>query len=282
MPELPEVETVCRGLNQITLNQEIQGSEVLLERSLAYPSSLIEFERAIQGAKIALWKRRGKYLLAQLTHPESKLAGTLGVHLRMTGQLLWLNQEESLSKHTRIRLFFEGKKELRFVDIRTFGKVWWVPPNKELTEIITGLKKLGPEPFASDFSPVYLQQRLSRKKRVIKTALLEQELVAGIGNIYADEVLFKSKIRPDAIACDLNSQQIASLHQAIVEVLSLAIEQGGTTFSDFLNLLGVNGNYGNVAWVYGRTGEPCRVCGSTIERVKLGGRSSHFCPNCQS
>ena len=281
MPELPEVETVRRGLNQLTLAQTIRGGEVLLNRSLAYPESVQTFLTAIEGKQITVWERRGKYLLAKLADAHFQDFGWLGVHLRMTGQLLWLDNSAPLQKHTRIRLFLGEQQELRFVDTRTFGKMWWVPPEQKKEAVITGLQKIGPEPFDSKFSPSYLQDKLRKTKRPIKTVLLDQRIVAGIGNIYADETLFKSGIAPDTIAQDLNLEQIKTLHRAIIEVLNTAIDKGGTTFSDFLNLLGVNGNYGGVAWVYGRGGEPCRVCGTVIEKMKLGGRSTHFCPQCQ-
>ncbi|ACK73453.1 formamidopyrimidine-DNA glycosylase [Gloeothece citriformis PCC 7424] len=276
MPELPEVETVCRGLNQLTLGQPIEGGEVLLPRTLAYPFSIAEFWEGITGTKINLWQRRGKYLLALLD-----CGGYLGVHLRMTGQLLWVKRDISYPKHTRLRLFLGEDQELRFVDTRTFGKVWWIPPDQSPEKIITGLQKLGVEPFSQAFSVEYLQHKLKTSRRKIKSVLLDQEVVAGIGNIYADEALFKSGIRPDAIACSLTPQQLEKLRWAICDVLQTSIDKGGTTFSDFLSVTGVNGNYGGVAWVYGRGGESCRVCGTPIERVKLGGRSSHFCPSCQ-
>lgn len=282
MPELPEVETVCRGLNQLTSNQEIGGGEVLLERTLAYPISAPAFLAEIEGTAIARWQRRGKYLLAQLVRPAaSQPAGWLGVHLRMTGQLLWVMRSQPLQKHTRVRLWLGSDRELRFVDTRTFGKMWWVPPDRPPEQIITGLQKLGPEPFSTDFTPEYLAQKLRKSQRSIKSALLDQTLVAGLGNIYADESLFKSGIRPTAIASQLHQHQFKSLHAAILEVLQVAIEQGGTTISDFLNPFGVNGNYGGLAWVYGRKGEPCRACNSPIEHLKLVGRSTHFCPQCQ-
>ena len=280
MPELPEVETVRRGLNNLTLQQPIQGGELLLPRTLAYPPESEQFWHGITGVAIAQWQRRGKYLLARLESSEP--AGWLGVHLRMTGQLLWLNQDEPLQKHTRVRLFFAKNHELRFVDTRTFGKFWYVPPNTEVESIITGLQKLGPEPFADGFSIKYFSQKLSNRRRHIKTLLLDQSIVAGIGNIYADEALFSSGILPDTVAADLKPKQIEKLHQAIIDVLQTSINKGGTTFSDFLDLLGVSGNYGDAALVYGRTGEPCKACGTAIEKIKLGGRSSHFCPNCQS
>ncbi|MEL6439024.1 MAG: DNA-formamidopyrimidine glycosylase [Cyanobacteria bacterium J06621_8] len=280
MPELPEVETVRRGLNNLTLNLPIQGGEVLLPRTLAYPPEIKEFYQGITGVAIAKWQRRGKYLIAELKGTQP--AGWLGVHLRMTGQLLWLDQDAPLQKHTRVRLWFANNQELRFVDTRTFGKFWYVPPGMEIESVITGLQKLGPEPFAAEFSLAYFTQKLSTRRRHIKTLLLDQNIVAGIGNIYADEALFKSGILPDTLAMDLKPKQIKKLHQAIIDILQTAIEKGGTTFSDFLDLLGVSGNYGDAALVYGRKDLPCLVCGAPIVKIKLGGRSSHFCPKCQS
>ena len=282
MPELPEVETVRRGLNKLTVKQPIEGGQVLLPRTLAYPDSIEQFWQGITGKAIALWHRRGKYLLAQLEH-NSQPAGWLGVHLRMTGQLLWVQQDIELQKHTRVRLLFPQNKELRFVDTRTFGKFWYVPPETELESVITGLQKLGPEPFESnEFTIEYFADKLSTRRRHIKTLLLDQAIVAGIGNIYADEALFKSGIKPDTIAANLTPLQIKKLHAAIIDVLQTSIDKGGTTFSDFLNLLGVSGNYGDSALVYGRKEQPCRVCNTPIQKIKIGGRSSHFCPSCQS
>ena len=277
MPELPEVETVRRGLNKLTTKQTIEGGEVLLQRTLAYPLFHEQFLPNLVGNSIESWERRGKYLLARLSS-----GSCLGIHLRMTGQLLWVNQDTPLQKHTRIRLFFPDSQELRFVDIRTFGKFWLVPPDVAPETIITGLQKLGLEPFDPKFTPEYLAEKINKRCRPIKTLLLEQNIVAGMGNIYADEALFKSGIKPDTLGIDLQSTQIQQLHSAIVEVLQTAIDKGGTTFSDFLNLLGVNGNYGDAALVYGRKDKPCRVCGTPIEKIKLSGRSCHFCPSCQT
>ncbi|OCQ95046.1 DNA-formamidopyrimidine glycosylase [Oscillatoriales cyanobacterium USR001] len=297
MPELPEVETICRGLNQLTLGLEILGGDVLLENSIACPISVVDFLAGLQGKAIAHWYRRGKYLLAELGEPGTEKIKSrvreedfssipnspswLGVHLRMTGQLLWLDRDEPLQKHTRVRLFLAGGQELRFVDQRTFGKMWWVPPEIEVAKVVTGLKNLGPEPFSAEFSVKYLTAKLQGKMRSIKTALLDQNLVAGLGNIYADEALFLSGVRSQTLCSDLTKDQIKCLHVSIIKVLQNALDAGGTTFSNFLNIHGVNGNYGGIAWVYNRTGQPCRVCGTPIERLKLAGRSSHFCPQCQ-
>jgi len=281
VPELPEVETVRQGLNQVTLGQEIWGGDVLLDRTIAHPFSANEFLARLKNVTITNWHRRGKYLLAALTQSNTGDAGWLGVHLRMTGQLLWLNQQDPLQKHTRVRLFFPDNRELRFVDLRTFGQMWWVPASEAPESIITGLKNLGPEPFSSDFSIEYLVGKLQNRQRTIKAALLDQALVAGVGNIYADEALFLSGIRPETLCSALKLEQIERIRTSIIQVLQASIEAGGTTFSNFLNVQGVNGNYSGVAWVYGRTGEPCRVCSTSIERIKLAGRSSHFCPKCQ-
>lgn len=284
MPELPEVETVRRGLAQMTLGSCITGGEVLLERAIARPSAA-EFLVALQGCVLSDWQRRGKYLLAGLER-EGQPAGWWGVHLRMTGQFLWTFPQASLQKHTRIRLYCQSSDdsvphELRFVDVRSFGQMWWVPVGQQPEDIITGLKRLGPEPFSDAFSDSYFQTALKRCRKPIKNALLDQHLVAGVGNIYADEALFKSGIRPTRSTERIKGDEVRKLRTAIIEVLTQSIGAGGTTFSDFRDLTGVNGNYGGQAWVYGRTSQPCRLCGTPIERLKLAGRSAHYCPHCQ-
>lgn len=283
VPELPEVETVRQGLNQVTRYQTIQGGDVLLDRTIAHPFSSAEFLAAIQGTQIHTWQRRGKYLLAELVQSsEEHPAGYLGVHLRMTGQLLWMDQTEPLQKHCRVRLFFPQQRELRFVDQRTFGQMWWVPPDRPIATVMSGIANLGPEPFSDEFSIAYFSQQLQGRKRPIKNALLDQRLVAGVGNIYADEALFLSGIQPQTLSADLTLPQIERLHGNIRQVLQDSINARGTTFSDFRDVSGINGNYGGIAWVYDRKGQPCRVCGTPIERLKLAGRSAHFCPQCQA
>nr|WP_199322218.1 DNA-formamidopyrimidine glycosylase [Leptolyngbya sp. FACHB-321] len=327
---MPEVETVRRGLNDVTLAQTIQGGDVLLDRTIAHPFSVPDFLTALKGTAIVQWHRRGKYLLAELepsleqsvvsrqpsTVSRSEISALpyrpiaaspsatysavshsplptphspsftphlswLGVHLRMTGQLLWVDQTEPLEKHTRVRLFFGGGKELRFVDQRTFGQMWWVPPENEPEQIITGLQQLGPEPFSEEFSVPYFTQKLQRR-RPIKNALLDQSIVAGIGNIYADEALFLSGVHPQTLCIDLQPSQIERLRSHIIQVLEASIEAKGTTFRTFRSVAGVNGNYGGSAWVYGRDGDVCRNCTTEIERLRMAGRSAHFCPTCQS
>jgi formamidopyrimidine-DNA glycosylase len=285
VPELPEVETVRQGLEQTTLQQEIVDADVLLARTIAYPANPTEFIAGLKGKVIQAWQRRGKYLLAVLTANTrdttlAEISG-LGVHLRMTGQLLWVSPDTPLPKHTRVRILFKGNRELRFVDQRTFGQMWGVPAGIDPATVIQGLQNLGPEPFSLEFSLAYLAEKLRSSQRPIKTALLDQALVAGIGNIYADESLFRSGIAPTRRCCDLQNQEIERLHAAIIEVLATSIDVGGTSFSTFLSVTGVNGNYGGESWVYNRKGQPCRTCGEPISRIKLAGRSTHFCPQCQ-
>jgi len=280
VPELPEVETVRRGLEQLTLGQTIEGGEVLHRRSLAYPLSVGEFWAQITGCTFGAWHRRGKYLLAQLEKDDHP-AGWLGCHLRMTGQLLWVKAEDRRSPHTRIILKCQSGQELRFVDIRTFGRVWWIPPAVVPVAIMTGLQKLGPEPFGEAFTPAYLYEKLHKSRRPLKTILLDQALVAGLGNIYADEVLFFCGFHPTTPADRLSSEDCQRLHHQIQRTLTLAIAAGGTSFSDYRQVTGINGNYGGLAQVYGRKGQDCHQCGTPIEKLKLAGRSSHFCPQCQ-
>lgn len=281
MPELPEVETVRLGLEQATLGLKTVGGNVLYPRTIAHPQSPQAFIEGLQNATFLSWHRRGKYLLGKLFLSTGNRHGWLGVHLRMTGQLLWLMTDEAVHKHTRVRLFFENNRELRFVDQRTFGQMWWVAPNEIPEQVIGGLQRLGPEPFSDEFSVDYLWQSLQTRQRSIKSALLDQALVAGLGNIYADEALFLSGIHPTTPCYRLTPDHLQQLQAAIVNVLSASLTAGGTTFSDFRDVKGVNGNYGGMAWVYGRQGQPCRTCGSDIERIKLVGRSTHFCCQCQ-
>ena len=280
MPELPEVETVRRGLERQTQGFEISRVEVHRARAIASPVNPTAFASALCGCRVGAWSRRGKYLMSQLSRGGED-AGSWGVHLRMTGQFLWLETPKPACSHTRVQLFDASNQELRFVDTRSFGQMWWVPPGEPLDSVITGLGRLGPEPFSPAFSAAYLADRLRGSKRPIKNALLDQALVAGVGNIYADESLFAAGIRPATASGSLGVSQLERLRQALVEVLETSIGAGGTTFSDFRDLTGNNGKYGGVAWVYRRGGEPCRHCQTPIQREKLGGRSSHWCPSCQ-
>ena len=283
MPELPEVETVRRGLASRLQSFVIHDVEVLRDRAVASPGGPHALCLGLQGQKVGEWSRRGKYLMAQLHEPQTGTCnGVWGVHLRMTGQFQWHPTQTDPCRHTRVRLWNEQGHELRFVDMRSFGEMWFVPQNVPIDSVITGLQRLGPEPFSEEFNATYLQQKLKGSTRTIKAALLDQAVVAGAGNIYADESLFASGIAPHRKAGELRLAELERLCISLVHVLEISIGAGGTTFSDFRDLEGVNGNYGGQASVYRRTGQPCLVCGNPIERKRLGGRSSHWCSECQS
>jgi len=277
LPELPEVETVRRGLADRLNSFEIKEIEVCRARAIASPGGVDQFVAGLTGATVGAWSRRGKYLMAQL-EPNR---GSWGVHLRMTGQFQWHAKPAPPCNHTRVRFWNQSNEELRFVDVRSFGEMWWVPEGDDLDTVMTGLKRLGPEPFSDAFTGAYLKQRLKGSTRPIKTALLDQSLLAGVGNIYADESLFAAGIPPLTASGKLSIEQLVRLRDELINVLNISIGVGGTTFSDFRDLEGVNGNYGGQSWVYRRSGQPCRRCGTPISREKLSGRSTHWCPNCQ-
>ncbi len=218
--------------------------------------------------------------MAELSR-DGQSAGHWGVHLRMTGQFLWLEEPREPCRHTRVRCWSRQGQELRFIDVRSFGQMWFIPSGLDCSCVMTGLQKLGPEPFSEAFSGAYLQQKLKGSVRPIKAALLDQALVAGVGNIYADESLFTAGVAPQRRSGSLSLLELERLRRSLIEVLEISIGSGGTTFSDFRDLSGTNGNYGGVAWVYRRGGQPCRRCGQPIQRERLGGRSSHWCSNCQ-
>jgi formamidopyrimidine-DNA glycosylase len=277
LPELPEVETVRRGLADRLNSFEIKEIEVCRARAIASPGGVDQFVAGLTGATVGAWSRRGKYLMAQL-EPNR---GSWGVHLRMTGQFQWHAKPAPPCNHTRVRFWNQSNEELRFVDVRSFGEMWWVPEGDDLDTVMTGLKRLGPEPFSDAFTGAYLKQRLKGSTRPIKTALLDQSLVAGVGNIYADESLFAAGIPPLTASGKLSIEQLVRLRDELINVLNISIGVGGTTFSDFRDLEGVNGNYGGQSWVYRRSGQLCRRCGTPISREKLSGRSTHWCPTCQ-
>ena len=281
MPELPEVETVRKGLEKLLNNFYIEKVEVLKERSIGSNGGSKCFINNVKNSLLGVWERRGKYLIGSLKTKDAINKGFLVVHLRMTGQFKLIEKEISPCKHTRVRFIEEKGKELRFIDIRNFGQMWYVPPSRTVPEIVSGIRKLGPEPFSAEFNSGYLKEYLKKKTRTIKSALLDQETVAGVGNIYADETLFDAGINPKTISRELKSSELKRLCNSLIKILKISIGEGGTTFSDFRDLQGINGNYGGQALVYRRSGKSCKKCGEKILREKICGRSTHWCPNCQ-
>ena len=291
MPELPEVETVRRGLEQKLKNFIIKKVEICRESTVAYPIDKKDFIEGLHNSLIYKWNRRGKYLIAELKKNERNYIdaneislvnnGVLVVHLRMTGYFTFNNILTNPCKHTRIRLFDNNNNELRYIDVRSFGQMWWVRDGLLPNNIIKGLGTLGPEPFSENFNISYLKKIIVNKKRSIKSILLDQTIIAGIGNIYADESLFSAGISPFREAKTIKENELKKLKIAIVEVLKKSIGAGGTTFSDFRDLEGENGNFGLQTNVYRRTGKQCRRCKNLIERQKISGRSTHWCRKCQ-
>jgi formamidopyrimidine-DNA glycosylase len=282
MPELPEVETVARGLNAHLQGEVVRSVEVLRDDSVGYPE-VEPFKRLLKGNAFGLATRRGKYIVISLSSDAS-----LVVHLRMSGRLVLKEKpvtakQLSLLQKTnfvRVRIVLESGRELHYEDMRVFGRLWYVPAGLPVESVVSGIGSLGVEPL-TDLSVDYLVEAFRGKHQPIKNTLLDQRIIAGIGNIYADESLYLAGINPLVPAGKLKRDQISVLRDCVIEVLTRSIELGGTTLRDYQNLTGVNGNYQNAANVYGREDEKCHECGSLIERLKLAGRSSHFCPKCQ-
>jgi len=292
LPELPEVETVRRGLEQKLNNFIVAKVEICRDSTVAFPINKKEFIEGLHNSLLDKWDRRGKYLIAELKKIEnknillpitkpSKNNGFLVVHLRMTGYFKFIDNFTLPCKHTRIRFFDKKNNELRYIDVRSFGQMWWIKEGLSPNKIIKGLGALGPEPFSIAFDANYLKKVISKRTKSIKAILLDQTIVAGIGNIYADESLYSAGISPFREAKTLKNNELINLIESIVSVLKKSIGSGGTTFSDFRDLEGENGNFGLQTNVYRRTGKKCRKCGNLIKKQKLVGRSTHWCPNCQ-
>ena len=268
MPELPEVETIVRDLRRWLVGRTITGAEIYWPRTIATPD-VATFRAALLGQRIVGVDRRAKFIIIRLER------GALLIHLRMTGQLLLApaDSEPDLC-HLRVALTLDGQR-LLFRDTRKFGRMCLVD-DPEAT-----LAGLGPEPLESSFTAEELGARLHERRGPIKSLLLDQRILAGLGNIYADEALYAAGIAPQRRACTLGRDEIAALHKAIREELERGIRNRGTTLSDYLDAEGRRGNHGEHLWVHGRAGQLCRRCGSAIVRSRVGGRSSYHCPGCQ-
>lgn len=296
MPELPEVEHVVRALRPVIVGRSILASEVRLPKLIA-PASPAQFNRKLKGALITGVSRRGKYILieldgnAALPHgrasdrksqkPARQQGLVLAVHLRMTGKFVTLAADEELPKHAHAIFYLDNDRRLVFCDQRQFGVMKLLLRDRVLKA--KGISELAPEPFGEEFSPAYLKETLARSRRTLKTLLLDQTRVLGLGNIYAAEALFRAGVNPFKTAMTLSAKRVERLHQAILDVLSDAITESSTSR---VNLEQSNGfSYGEARerfWqVYEREGEPCVNCGTRIRRVAHGGRSTYWCPKCQ-
>jgi formamidopyrimidine-DNA glycosylase len=277
MPELPEVETIRRGLAKQLPGRTVLAAQVLRPDSIGHPGAE-DFARQVVGHRILSVDRRGKYLMIRL----DREAG-LSVHLRMSGRLIVVpsKKKKDPGPHVRVIITMDGGGELWFEDMRVFGRIWYVPPGEAFEDVVSGLADLGIEPLDGALNGKFLKNALANRNQPIKSALLDQTVIAGIGNIYADETLHLSKVKPNKPSNSLSSKQYDLLAENIRAVLSRAIGLGGSSIRNYVDAEGVNGNYQHIAFVYGREGEPCLTCKTKITRIKLAGRSAHFCPRCQ-
>jgi formamidopyrimidine-DNA glycosylase len=277
MPELPEVETVRRGLQQHLVGRRIESVEVGRERSVRRTSR----EAVIAGLTDTVVlgaDRRGKYLLLPLDSGDTAM-----LHLRMSGQVLLAAAGAPRPAHTHVVLHLDDGHEAWFVDPRTFGEVVVFDPDHVEVEV-PELARLGVDPIAELFDAATLRQAFGVTARALKPLLLDQHVVAGIGNIYADEILHRARLRPDRPASSLDRRRLATLQRSIVDVLTEAIDAGGSTLGDaqYVDLMGEGGSYQDDHRVYGRGGERCLTCGrGWIRRSVTGGRGTHWCSVCQ-
>lgn len=274
MPELPEVETIARGLGRALVGETVKAVKVLRPDSVASPGPA-RFEKILVGRTFKRFSRRGKYILVDLDDKSGMVC-----HLRMSGRLLVKPGKSKPGRFLRVKFILASGLELHFEDMRVFGRLWFKEVEQSFEDAVPGLSALGVEPLEGAIG-AHMQKAFAGKKQSVKAALLDQRILAGVGNIYADEALFLAGINPATAAGKVSKARVESLGNAVRSVLNSGIESGGSTLRDYVSSEGVNGNYQNQAWVYGRFKEPCRRCGHAIERVKLAGRSSHFCPRCQ-
>ncbi len=270
MPELPEVETTRRGIEPWLVNQCVTELTIH-QHSLRWP--IPPEVGVLLGATIRSVVRRGKYLLIGID------AGQAIVHLGMSGSLRLCERAEPRRLHDHVECFLSNGRVLRFHDPRRFGCLLWQARDAPVHPL---LALLGPEPLSDDFSADYLHARSRKRKVSIKNFVMNSRVVVGVGNIYASEALFLAGIRPGKAAGRLSGNDAVRLVRAIKQVLEQSIEQGGTTLRDFVNSDGNPGYFKQSLYVYGRTGEPCRVCGNEISQRTLGQRSTFYCSKCQS
>lgn len=281
MPELPEVETVVRDLRPLVVGRTIQAVRNGAKK-LRKPWKS-EWNPLLAGLRIEGIRRRGKWIVMDFLSPspagEEKVAPRLIVHLGMTGQFTAVNDSESTPDHLHVVFELNGGRELRFRDPRRFGSVTF-HPNEEAVVAFFEQNGLGPEPFGIDAA--YFRQAVRGTSRTLKAILLDQRIVAGVGNIYADEACFRAGLHPQRRGESLTPGEIDGLREAIEEVLTHAIERRGSSIRDYIGGSGLKGGFQNEFRVYGRTGDPCQRCGEAIECLRLSGRASHFCPSCQA
>lgn len=273
MPELPEVETVKEALNQTVKGQTIKEIELRYE-PMVKNMSAAEFKEKLINQTIQAVSRRGKYLVFHFDDYQ------LLSHLRMEGKYFYVDSDFELNPHVHAIFTLENGKRLLYQDTRKFGTYHLYDKAIDL-ETTAPFQVLGLEPFATEFTPSYVKEKIQNKKKPIKSLLLDQTVVCGLGNIYVDEVLYRARLHPLTSSSELTDKDIENVVKYTVEVLARAIELGGTTIRTFRSSHGVSGTFQNELLVHQRKGENCYECHTPIEKIKVGGRGTYFCPTCQ-
>jgi len=272
MPELPEVETVKESLKLKLVGKKIRSVNILWDNIIAYPSKE-EFVKVIGNKVIGDIKRRGKFLMFDLDDYY------LLSHLRMEGKYFFKNNTEEINKHEHVIFNLENNEELRYMDTRKFGKMYLI--KKDEINNIGPLKDLGLEPWDDNLTSEYLLNKYQKKKLPIKTVLLDQSIIVGIGNIYADEILFLSRLNPLKPSNLINKEECNDIIKYTREVLEKAIKMGGSTIRTYSSVDGVHGLFQNELLVHGKNKESCPVCNEQIDKIRVGGRGTYYCPKCQ-
>lgn len=274
MPEMPEVETIKRIIEPQVTGQTISAVTVNHPQVIGYPD-VESFKGQLTSQTIKSMSRRGKFLTFHFVNGERMV-----LHLRMTGQLLVTPADFPEEKHTHLIADLSGGNQLRYIDVRRFGRFWYLKKGEE--DIVTGQDKLGVEPLDDSLTAEYLKEKLGKRKKAIKEMLHDQSIVAGIGNIYSDEILSAASIYPEEKCSSLTDAEWKILAEKIKEIIEWGINTNEMTLEEYL--AGKGKEYSNIhnLRVYGRDGQPCGKCGSIIERIVIGGRSSCYCPLCQS
>ncbi|GAF39638.1 formamidopyrimidine-DNA glycosylase [Agrilactobacillus composti DSM 18527 = JCM 14202] len=269
MPELPEVETVRKGLLALVQDKKIATVDVYWSKIITNDTA--KFQKALQGKVIKTIDRRGKYLLFRFSDNLTMVS-----HLRMEGKYHLDTAATPIDKHTHVVFNFTDGTQLRYADVRKFGRMTLGLTGFE--QSLSGIAALGPEPLSKAFTITGFTQALKKHHKNIKAVLLDQHTVAGLGNIYCDEVLWLCKIHPLQPADTLTADEIKALHAAIQTELRTAIAAGGTTIRSYVDASGQQGHFQLQLHVYGREGQPCERCGTIIEKFKVAGRGTHICP----
>lgn len=272
MPELPEVETVKNSLKQKLVGRTIQKVRIYHNNIIEYPDVVV-FEKNIQGQKIIDMSRYGKWIIFILNDYY------LLSHLRMEGKYFFRKKEEERHKHEHIIFELDDGSELRYMDVRKFGKMHLI--EKENINQVGPFLKMGLEPWDEKLTVIYLKEKFQNKRLPIKSLLLDQSIIVGIGNIYANEILFLSGIHPLRLPNTLTEADLSNIITCTRKILEKAIAKGGTTIRSYTSVNGIHGLFQQELYVHGKNGEKCSQCQEKILKIKVGGRGTYYCPTCQ-